>query len=30
VVRGVPVTASVPVTAPVLPGDTINVRERWF
>lgn len=30
VVDGYPVTASVPMTTPVLPGDTITVRERWF
>lgn len=30
VIDGVPVTASVPMTQPVLPGDTITVRERIF
>lgn len=30
VVNGHPVTASVPVSQPVKPGDTIFVRERFF
>jgi polysaccharide export outer membrane protein len=30
VVGGRPVTASVPLTFPVRPGDTITVRERFF
>jgi polysaccharide export outer membrane protein len=30
IINGYPVTASVPMTTPVLPGDTITVRERWF
>jgi polysaccharide export outer membrane protein len=25
-----PVTAAVPITAPVRPGDTIVIKERWF
>ena len=28
--RGVPYTASVPIIAPVRPGDTIVIRERFF
>jgi polysaccharide export outer membrane protein len=28
--RGVPYTAGVPITAPVRPGDTIVIRERYF
>lgn len=30
VIDGVPVTATVPLTYPVRPGDTITVRERFF
>ena len=30
VINGVPVTGSVPLTFPVLPGDTITIRERFF
>lgn len=30
VINGAPVTGSVPLTYPVLPGDTITVRERFF
>ncbi len=30
VVEGQPITASVPVSQPVKPGDTIFVRERFF
>jgi polysaccharide export outer membrane protein len=30
VIEGVPATASVPLTFPVRPGDTITVRERFF
>lgn len=30
VIEGQPVTASVPLTQPILPGDTITVRERFF
>ncbi len=30
IVNGYPITASVPMTTPVLPGDTVTVRERWF
>jgi len=30
VIGGRPVTASVPLTFPVRPGDTITVRERFF
>ncbi|MGO4869325.1 MAG: polysaccharide biosynthesis/export family protein [Roseiarcus sp.] len=30
VVDGRPITASVPLTFPVRPGDTIQVRERFF
>jgi polysaccharide biosynthesis/export protein len=30
VINGVPVTASVPMTQLVQPGDTITVRERFF
>lgn len=30
VIEGVPSTASVPLTFPVRPGDTITVRERFF
>jgi polysaccharide biosynthesis/export protein len=29
-VNGEIVTGKVPLTQPVLPGDTITVRERWF
>ena len=29
-VRGETVRATVPVTAPVRPGDTITINERWF
>jgi polysaccharide export outer membrane protein len=29
-VRGELTTATVPITFPVLPGDTIVIRERWF
>jgi polysaccharide export outer membrane protein len=29
-VRGQTIRATVPVTEPVRPGDTINVSERWF
>lgn len=30
IIEGQPVTASVPLTAQVRPGDTITVRERFF
>ncbi len=30
VVDGYPVTLQVPLTHPVLPGDTITIRERFF
>ena len=30
VIDGVPATATVPLTYPVKPGDTITVRERFF
>lgn len=30
IVDGQPVTGSVPITAPVRPGDTIVIKERWF
>ncbi len=30
VIDGVPATATVPLTYPVNPGDTITVRERFF
>ena len=30
IVDGTPVTASVPLTYPLRPGDTITVRERFF
>ena len=30
VINGVPVTAQVPMTQIVLPGDTVTVRERFF
>jgi polysaccharide export outer membrane protein len=30
IVDGKPITASVPLTFPVRPGDTIQVRERFF
>jgi polysaccharide export outer membrane protein len=30
IVDGRPITASVPITFPVRPGDTIQVRERFF
>ena len=30
VIDGVPATATVPLTYPVRPGDTITVRERFF
>jgi polysaccharide export outer membrane protein len=29
-VDGQPVTAMVPIAMPILPGDTVVVRERWF
>jgi polysaccharide export outer membrane protein len=29
-IRGTPITATVPMTYPVHPGDTITIRERWF
>lgn len=29
-VQGEPLTARVPITHPVLPGDTITIVERWF
>jgi len=29
-VRGETIRATVPVTAPVRPGDTITINERWF
>ena len=29
-IDGVPVTGTVPITAPIRPGDTIVIRERWF
>jgi polysaccharide export outer membrane protein len=29
-VKGEPMTALVPITYPVSPGDTIVIRERWF
>lgn len=29
-VEGVPVTATVPLTYPVRPGDTVTIRERFF
>jgi polysaccharide export outer membrane protein len=29
-VDGVVVTGTVPITFPVLPGDTIVIKERWF
>nr|MCU0886169.1 SLBB domain-containing protein [Beijerinckiaceae bacterium] len=29
-VNGEIVTGQVPLTQPVLPGDTITIRERWF
>jgi polysaccharide export outer membrane protein len=30
VIDGEPVTGAVPITQPILPGDTITVRERFF
>ena len=30
VIDGVPATATVPLTYPVKPGDTVTVRERFF
>ncbi len=30
VVDGRPVTAAVPITHPLRPGDTIVIKERWF
>lgn len=30
VIGGRPVTGEVPITAPIRPGDTIIVHERWF
>lgn len=30
VINGRPVTGTVPITYPVLPGDTIVIKERWF
>lgn len=30
VVNGRPVVASVPITYPLRPGDTIVIKERWF
>jgi polysaccharide export outer membrane protein len=30
IVNGQPVTGAVPMTQPILPGDTITVRERFF
>ena len=29
-IDGQTVTASVPITYPVQPGDTIVIKERWF
>lgn len=29
-INGTPTTATVPMTYPVHPGDTITIRERWF
>lgn len=29
-IEGQPVTATVPITYPVQPGDTIVIKERWF
>ena len=29
-VRGELMSATVPITYPVRPGDTITIRERWF
>jgi polysaccharide export outer membrane protein len=29
-INGVPTTASVPMTFPIRPGDTVTVRERFF
>ncbi len=30
IVNGEPITGAVPITQPILPGDTITVRERFF
>ena len=30
VINGVPVVATVPITQPVRPGDTVTIRERFF
>ena len=30
VIDGRPMTASVPLTFPIRPGDTVTVRERFF
>jgi polysaccharide export outer membrane protein len=30
IINGEPITGSVPITQPILPGDTITVRERFF
>jgi polysaccharide biosynthesis/export protein len=30
IINGQPVTGGVPITQPILPGDTITVRERFF
>lgn len=30
VVEGRPVTAAVPITHPLRPGDTVVIKERWF
>ncbi|HWG03570.1 MAG TPA: polysaccharide biosynthesis/export family protein [Beijerinckiaceae bacterium] len=30
VINGVPVVATVPITQPVQPGDTVTIRERFF
>lgn len=30
IINGDPITGAVPITQPILPGDTITVRERFF